>query len=190
MDKQSLEKPAITGIDICIGISVLICVLTASILNFYGLKASVGEVKLEVIQKMTAAIACLLCCQGEVKASWNAGVNRLIITAVGGATGILAVLISMAVGNDIIMASILAVLVMLTLFLCKLCRVPYINCRIGGVTFILVSSTLNGTNRIWYALFRFVSTLYGALIVMLVTCIYCAVIAKKKQKAAQNKIEK
>ena len=118
---------------------------------------------------MTACISCLLCYQDSTHASVKAGINRVIITAIGGAVGILAVLVDGALG------------VLLTLFLCKCAHVPYINARIGGVTFILVSSTLSGDARIWYAVWRLVSTVYGALVVVLVTWVFLAIHPKQKQ---------
>ena len=70
------------------------------------------------------------------------------------------------------MVLLIAAGILLTLFLCKKAKVPYINARIGGVTFILVTCTLAGSARIWYGVFRFVSTLYSVLVVLLVTWIW------------------
>ena len=125
--------------------------------------------RLEVIQKMTACISCLLCCQDNVPVSKKAGINRLIITAIGGLVGIAVICIDNVLGNPWIMVLMIALGILVTLFLCKAAKVPYINARIGGVTFILVTCTLSGTARIWYGIFRFVSTFYSVLIVLLVT---------------------
>lgn len=130
--------------------------------------------RLEVIQKMTAAISCMLVCQESVPVSWKAGINRLIITAVGGAVGIVAILLDNAIGNDYVMSVMIGIGIIVVLLICKATKVPYINCRIGCVTFILVTCTLSGNARIYYGVFRFVSTLYGVIIVMLVTWIFRA----------------
>ncbi|MDC7287533.1 FUSC family protein [Blautia schinkii] len=174
MNQQGIisEKPGITILDIRIAAAVAICCITSTILNHFGLKLTYVEMHLEIIQKMTACIACLLCCQDTVTSSKKAGINRLIITAIGGAVGVGAVLLDNVLGNEWAMAAMVAVGVLLTLFLCKMAKVPYINARIGGVTFILVSCTLAGNARIWYAVLRFISTLYGALVVLLVTWIF------------------
>lgn len=166
------EKAGVTGLDLRIAAAAGICCLTAVILNHFGLKFVFGQMQLEVIQKMTACISCLLCCQDTVKVSFKAGRNRLIITAIGGLTAIAVILIDNAVGKDWLMVLMVTGGVLLTLFLCKCARVPYINARIGGVTFILVSCTLSGPARIWYGVFRFVSTLYGVLVVLLVTWVF------------------
>ena len=172
------EKAAITRMDVQIMIAVVFCYLTATILDRVGMKFSYGEMKLEVIQKMTACISCLLCVQDSPKISFNAGKNRLIVTAIGGLLGVSVAFLDGLIQNAWVMAFMVAVGVLLTLFCCKLAKVPYINARIGGVTFVLVSCTLNGKARIWYAVFRFVSTLYGACIVLLVSWIF-SVISKK-----------
>ena len=157
-------------LDLRMGISVLVCCLVATALDALGLKWPVGEMRLEVIQKMTACISCLLCSQVSIDESRTAGINRLIITAVGGLVGVGVVMLDMALGsNPWLLCLMVAAGVVATLELCKLTGVPAINARIGAVTFILVSCTLSGTARVWYALFRFVSTLFGAGVVMLVT---------------------
>ena len=94
------EKAAVTCLDVRIAAAVMICALTAVLLNYFELKFSYGEMKLEVIQKMTACISCLLCCQDNTKISKKAGINRLIITAIGGLVGIVVIVIDNAVGNQ------------------------------------------------------------------------------------------
>lgn len=164
-----METKKISSIDIQIVIAVLICVFTATLLDHFGLKFSYGGMRLEVIQKMTASIACLLCVQDTFEISRKSGKNRLIITAVGGIVGIFAVWLDIQLQNKWLMVVLTGVGLLLTLFLCKMAKVPYINARIGGVTFILVFCTLSDTARMWYAIFRFVSTLYGVAVVFLVT---------------------
>lgn len=166
-----MEKRKISGMDIQIVAAVLICVFTATLLDHFGLNFSYGEMKMEVIQKMTAAIACLLCVQDTFEISRKSGKNRLLITAIGGSVGIFAVWLDMQLQNEWLMVGLTGGGILLTLFLCKMAKVPYINARIGGVTFILVFCTLSDTARMWYAMFRFVSTLYGVLVVILVTWI-------------------
>ncbi|MDO4284399.1 MAG: FUSC family protein [Eubacteriales bacterium] len=174
MEKKTMEvqKASLTGLDLRMAVSVLLCVLSATILNHLGLKFPVGEMRLEIIQKMTAAICCMLCCQESVFVSRRAGSNRLIITAVGGLVGIAVILLDEMIGNEWVLCAMIGLGIAATLYFCKLCKVPYINARIGGVTFILVTCTLSGNARIYYAVFRFVSTFYGVLVVMLVTWIF------------------
>lgn len=98
--------------------------------------------------------------------------NRIIITFIGGLIGIGVILLDNIIGNDWIMAGMVFLGILVTLLLCKAAKVPYINARIGGVTFILVTCTLQGSLRIYYGCFRFISTIFGVLVVMLVTWIF------------------
>lgn len=167
-----MEKKGISQLDVRIVISATICVLTATVLNMFDLKFTYGEGSLEIIQKMTAAIACLLCCQDDTKISWKSGINRMIITAIGGVIAIVVTLLDALFQNQIVFVFMIAIGLLLTLLFCKMAGVPYINARIGGVTFILVACTMAGNARILYAIFRLVSTLYGVLITMLVTWVF------------------
>lgn len=163
------EPIRLTLLDVRIGVAVLLCCLSATALKYFGITFSFGEMRLEILQKMTACISCLLVCQDNVKLSGKAGVNRLIITAIGGAVGVVATILDVRLQNEWLMVLFVALGVIITLFLCKCAKVPYINARIGGVTFILVSCTLTQYARVYYAVFRFISTLYGTLVVLLVT---------------------
>ena len=175
---ETETKASVTLLDVRIAVAILICCLTSTILDHLGLRFQAGEMRLEVIQKMTACISCLLCCQDNVPVSKKAGINRLIITAIGGLVGIAVICIDNVLGNPWIMVLMIALGILVTLFLCKAAKVPYINARIGGVTFILVTCTLSGTARIWYGIFRFVSTFYSVLIVLLVTWVFQKAVKK------------
>lgn len=166
------EKVGISALDVRIVISIVICCVTATLMDWLGVKFTYGEMHLEIIQKMTSAIACLLVCQENTSISKTAGINRLIITVIGGMIGVLVAILDTAVNNEWLMIAMVAFGVMLTLVLCKAAKVPYINARIGGVTFILVTCTLPQYARVYYAMFRFVSTIYGVLVVFLVTWIF------------------
>ena len=74
------EKTGIQNLDIRIAIAVAICFLSATACSELGFKFTYGEMHLEILQKMTACIACLLCVQDNTKISRKAGVNRMIIT--------------------------------------------------------------------------------------------------------------
>jgi len=180
--ENNKEKLKINNLDMRISIAILICYLTATILNQIGFLFSYEGRQYEVIQNMTACIACLLCCQDNTKISFLSGVNRLIITMIGGGVGIIVIILDNLIGNDWIMVMMVAIGIIVTLYLCKIAKVPYINARIGGVTFILVTTTFSGTGRIWYALFRLVSTFFGVMVVLLVTYLF--------QKCSKMKLKK
>jgi uncharacterized membrane protein YgaE (UPF0421/DUF939 family) len=123
-------------------------------------------------QTMTACITTILCVQDGGKESGKAGLIRLVITAVGGLAAVFVVLLDDVAGMPWLFALMIMAGLLLTLLGCKLARVPAFNARIGGVTFILVVLTKTGNDRIGYALFRLLSTLYGAAAVMLVTAVF------------------
>lgn len=171
-DVTQTGKTGITALDIRMAVSVVICYLISTIAANAGLTLAVNDRNIEVIQKMTACIACMLCCQDNLQISWKSGVNRLIITVIGGLVGIGVIVLDNLVGNTWIMAILMFAGIILTLLLCKVAKVPYINARIGGVTFILVTCTLQSTARVYYGCFRLLSTVVGVLVVMLVTWIF------------------
>lgn len=180
------EKVKITGLDVRIAVAVAICYLTSTVLKQFGIMVSWGDTKLEIIQGMTSCFACLLCCQDNTRISRKSGINRLIITAIGGIVGICVVLADEKIGNPWVMAVLVPLGVLLTMILCKAAKVPYINARIGGLTFILVSCTLAGTARVLYAGFRLISTLYGVLITLLVTWVFTGLLESRNQKLPDN----
>ena len=178
------KKTRITALDIRIVLAVAVCYLTSTALKQEGVVFVWGERQLDIIQGMTACAACLLCCQDTTAISWKSGINRIIITAIGGLTGVCAVLADQAVGNPWFMVVLVALGVLLTLFFCKAAKVPYINARIGALTFILVSCNLTGTTRILYDGFRLLSTMYGVLVTIAVTWL-CTRLSAVRQSRAQ-----
>lgn len=170
--ERTIQKPAITVLDIRIMITVGICFITANLLGSLGFRFTWDGMQLEIIQRMTACIACLLCCQDTAKISRTTGINRLIITAIGGAIGILVVLADSAAGSPWLLTAMICSGVLLTILLCKAAGVPYMNARIGAVTFVLVACTLSGPARIFYAVFRWISTVYGVLVVLAVSMVF------------------
>jgi uncharacterized membrane protein YccC len=175
---QRTEKK-VTVLDVRMGVAVFICFMISTICSKAGFVYPVGDRNLEIIQKMTSCIACLLCCQDSSSISLKAGINRIIITFIGGLVGILVIILDDFIGNEWILGCMVALGVVLTLFLCKAAKVPYINARIGGVTFILVTCTLQSDARIYYGMFRLVSTVFGVLVVLAVTWIF-QLFSKKK----------
>lgn len=173
------EKKKLTLLDTQIAVAILICCLSAEALKYCGVTFQFQGANLDILQKMTACIACLLCCQDTTAVSLKAGTNRLIITVIGGLTGIAYTFVDTWINNVWIMCFVIAIGILVTFYFCKLTGVPYINTRIGGVTFILVSSTLGGNARIWYAIFRLVSTIYGAIVVLIVTWVFSKLFHKE-----------
>ena len=160
------------GLDLRIAVCVLVCCLVSTVLTALDLKFPVGEMRLDVIQKMTACISCLLCCQDGVEDSRKACGMRVLVTAVGGVCGMAVVAADLALGsNPWLLAPLMAAGLVPTLCLCRLAGAPAFNARIGAISYLLVAGTLSGSARLWYALFRLVSTVFGALVVWAVTAL-------------------
>jgi uncharacterized membrane protein YgaE (UPF0421/DUF939 family) len=160
------------GLDLRIAVCVLVCCLVSTVLTALDLKFPVGEMRLDVIQKMTACISCLLCCQDGVEDSRKACGMRVLVTAVGGVCGMAVVAADLALGsNPWLLAPLMAAGLVPTLCLCRLAGAPAFNARIGAISYLLVAVTLSGSARLWYALFRLVSTVFGALVVWAVTAL-------------------
>lgn len=167
-----MEQKIATGLDLRIVASVVIRCVVATTLSTLNVKFPVGEMQLDIIQMMTACISCLLCCQDRVDASKKAGITRVIVTAIGGVVGIGVVALHILLSsNPWLLIPLVGAGVLATLLLCKLAGVPYMNARIGCISFLLVACTLSGTARIFYALFRLISTVFGVLVVLLVTMV-------------------
>lgn len=161
-------KPSI--LDIRIAACVLVCLLVSNTLTALDIRFAVGEMRLDIIQKATACISCLLCCQDTADASRKAGAMRVLVTAVGATCGMVVVALDQLTGSNIwILAMFMAVGLVTTLCLCRLTGAPAFNARIGAISFLLVASTLTGTARLWYAVFRLVSTIFGALVTWALT---------------------
>lgn len=70
---MQIEEPKITILDVRIAVAILICFLVSTALSHAGFLFYIGERPLEIIQKMTACIACLLCCQDNLMISRRSG---------------------------------------------------------------------------------------------------------------------
>ena len=148
-----------------------ICLLTATILDVLGWKLSYGGMQLDIVQKATASIACLLCVQDELGMSRAAGWMRIKVTCMAAIAGIATVWVDDLIGNAYVSIVLIMFGVVLTMFLCKCIRAPYMNCRIGAISYILIAVTLTHEARMAYAVLRVGSTVYGILVVMFVTWI-------------------
>lgn len=161
-------KANISRLDLKIALAVAICLVTAKFVP--------------VIQYMAACFAAILCIQDEVKVSWKTGINRLILTAVGGGVGIIVILLDQVIQNEWIFILLVTLGIVLTLWGCKVARVPYINARIGGITFILIVMIASGTARIDYAIMRLLGTFYGVLVSLAITGFFGLFGRKKRKK--------
>lgn len=174
MEKRGMEpaKLEINLIDIKIIISIGICILTSTLLAVFGIKFQYGGMQLDIIQKATAAIACLLVTQDNLGASKGAGWMRIKVTAMAAVAAIVVVSIDSLINNQWMSIVLLMLGVLATMLLCKLIKAPYMNCRISAISYVLIAVTLSGQARIVYAILRVISTFYGVIVVLFVTWLF------------------
>lgn len=169
------QKSLVAGLDIRIGVTVAISLLLCNLAALLGLQ----------IQSLAACTAAIMCVQETGKASWKAGLTRLLGVVCGGVLGILVVLIQSKFDNAYLFVVLCGVAVILDIVLCRLIKLPFIAARVSCITFLLVVLVLGGTARINYALGRFLGTLLGAVVSVVITFAWDAV-AGAKQKQTSN----
>ncbi len=178
--KSETEKASITPLDLRLVISAMICYAIGMVVDdILGIKFYWKGYSLDILQKMTLCISCFLVCQDDTDTSLHAGITRLKITFIGGAVGVLVIALDELAQNSWAMILFLGAGLLLTLFLCKLAKIPYVNARIGCATVIFVSCTIASTGRFWYGVFRLVSTIFAVIVCTAVTWV-CEKIAPEK----------
>ncbi len=153
------EKLTVTGLDCSIALTVLLCLLICYIAELFGLR----------LQALAACTGAVMCVQEGKKASWKAGLNRILGVILGGLTGILVVLIDNAVQLPLLFCVLAALGILLNFLLCRAAKLPLIQARVSCITVLLVVLALEGGARIDYALGRFAGTLVGVAVSLLVS---------------------
>lgn len=166
------NKIKVTGLDISIGVTVMLCLLVYHVAGLLGLQ----------IQALSACTGAVMCVQDSRKASWGAGLNRLLGVICGGVAGIVVVLLDNVIENEFVFYLLMGVGVVLNLLLCKLAKLPFVQARVSCMSLMLVTLVLPGGARISYALGRLVGTLVGAVVALLVSMVFAAIVAKKQEK--------
>ncbi len=169
------QKAAVTGLDIRIGIAIMLSLLVCHIASGLGFQ----------LQSLAACTGAVMCVQENGKASWKAGLTRLLGVVCGGAVGIVVVLIQSRFDNAYLFMILCGVAVVVNLLLCKVVKMPYVTARVSCMTFLLVVLVLQGTARINYAFGRFLGTLVGALVSLLVAVVWDAIARKNVNATAK-----
>ena len=164
------QKIGIAPIDVAIGVSVIVCLLVCHVAGLLGLQ----------IQALAACTGAVMCMQDNKKASWGAGLNRILGVLCGGVIGILIVLIDNAVNADLLFYLLVGVGVVANMLLCKVVKLPFVQARVSCMSLLLVTLVLQGGLRINYAFGRLIGTLVGACVALLVSMVYAAVTKKEK----------
>ena len=109
-----------------------------------------------------ACIAAIICMQGSVEQSVRQGVSRLIGTAIGGAAGLLVLLVDDLLEIPLLTGVLLAGGVILVIWLCNAIHRPAAS-SIGAIVLCVFLINHSGDDRYLYALVRRGETAVGIL---------------------------
>ena len=169
---EAKNKIGVNGIDIAIAITVMLCLVVCSIAGKLGLQ----------LQALSACTGAVMCVQDSKKASWGAGINRILGVICGGVSGIAVVLIDNVIQMELVFYLLMGAGVVLNLLLCKIVKLPFVQAKVSCMSLMLVTLVLQGGARINYAFGRLLGTIVGAVVALLVSMAF-AVIMKKKTSA-------
>lgn len=169
---ETKNKISITGIDISIGVTVMLCLLVCHVAGLLGVQ----------LQALSACTGAVMCVQDSRKASWGAGLNRILGVICGGVAGIAVVLADNLIQIELVFYLLMGVGVVLNLLLCKLVKLPFVQARVSCMSLMLVTLVLQGGARINYAFGRLLGTLVGAVVALLVSMAFAAAFQKKDKR--------
>lgn len=167
---ETKNKIGVEPIEIAIGAAVALTLLVCHLAGMLGWQ----------IQALAACTGAVMCVQDGKKASWGAGLNRIKGVLCGGAVGIAVVLIDNAVNMDLVFYLLAGIGVVANLLLCKAVKLPFVQARVSCMSLMLVTLVLQNTARINYAFGRLIGTLVGAVVALLVSMAFAAIVKKEK----------
>lgn len=167
---ETKNRIGIAPIEIAIGVAVVLCLLVCHVAGKLGLQ----------IQALAACTGAVMCVQDGKKASWGAGMNRVLGVICGGMAGIAVVLLDNLIQMDLVFYLLVGIGVVLNLLLCKLVKLPLVQARVSCMSLMLVTLVLQDSARIHYAFGRLIGTLVGACVALLVSMAFAALMKKEK----------
>ena len=165
---ENKKHLGINNVDIRIAIGFVLAMLIADLIP--------GD----LIQKLAACTAVIMCTQDDAGASWKSGLIRVEGVIIGGVCAVLVVLADNVIGNDYMFMLLCGLGVAVHLLCCRLVRLPAIAARVSCITFALVALVMPGPGRITYALLRLLGTVVGAAVALAVSWVYDLCFGKKK----------
>ena len=169
--QRTEQKLCVTGLEMRIGFTIMLCMVVCEIAKELGLE----------IQSLAACTGVVMCVQTNTTESIRAGLNRLLGVICGGAVGIAIVLIDNFLSSSALFILLCGIGVVINLLICKVAKLPHIAGRVSCMTLLLVVLVLQGSMRIHYAVGRFVGTLCGAVISVLVACAWELISRKRSE---------
>ena len=169
MDKQT-KSSILTTQDIRIGISVALSLLLC---------------QFTPIQALAACTSAIMCAQDGGKPSWKSLLIRLLGVVCGGIAGAIVALLHGVLPNAFVFALLAGLGILLDFILCRLVKLPYIAARVSAISFMLVG-LMGGAA---YAVNRFIGTLCGGLIAVVVAFVWMWVVKKFFRKEVADEVK-
>ena len=120
-----------------------------------------------VLSPFYACIAAVICMQSSVGQSVRQGISRMIGTLLGGAMGLLVLLLDDWLERPVVTGLLLSGGVIAVIWLCNLLRRPA-ACSIGCVVLCVVILNHSGADRYWCTILRVGETLAGVAVAVAV----------------------
>ena len=124
------------------------------------------------IEALAVATGALMCVQDSTKAAYTSSLIRMVGVLWGGLLGVVIAVIDNFVGQPYLFYLLCGVGVVANLLLCKRFGMVYVQARVSALTLLLVVMVFEGTDRLTYAVNRFVGSLLGAVIALGVTYVF------------------
>lgn len=160
-----MELPKVGMRAVKTAVAVFACFLV--FLPFWSYVPSGPEDLLRQVAPINACIAAIICMQSSVEESVSQGLYRVIGTVLGGAVGLVCLLLSNLIGNRLMTGVLLGLGTVITLWICKLIKRPE-ACAMGCVVLCAIMLTNDGANGYLYIPFRILENLVGVLVAVAV----------------------
>ena len=158
--------------DVLIGVCIVVCLVFCHYINRAG----------TVIDALAVTTSAIMCVQDNTKDAYHSSMTKLIGVFVGGIFGIAIVLIDSAVQIPMLFYVLCGMGVIATLVVCKFFQILYVQARVAALTMLLVTMVFEGTDRMDYAMNRFIGSLVGAVLAFVVSVAYSSVSRKLAKK--------
>lgn len=157
--------------DVLIGVCIVVCLVFCHLVNRTT----------TIVDALAVTTSAIMCVQDNTKDAYKSSLTKLIGVFVGGVFGIAIVLIDSAVQIPVLFYVMCGMGVIATLVVCKFFNIIYVQARVAALTMLLVTMVFEGTDRMDYAMNRFVGSLVGAVLAFVVSVVYSAFHKKRKK---------
>ena len=145
--------------DVVIGATIVLCLFLSHWANERGVN----------IEALAVTTGALMCVQDSTRAAYTTSLTRMLGVLCGGLLGMVIVWVDNLVGQPYVFYLLCGMGVVVNLLVCKKFQMIYVQARVSALTLLLVVMVFEGVDRLEYALNRFIGSLAGALIALLVT---------------------